>query len=119
MSAQIVKRQGQAGAIVWGGVRDIGHSRGVDYPVWSTEVTPATGKWRLQTVEINGAVMIGGVRVEPGDLVIADDTGVVFVPRARAAEVLKIAQEKHKAEEARCKVIDSGVSVPGLQGKKG
>ena len=81
ISAQTGKRQGEAGAIVMGGVRDIAHSRAVGYPVWSSGITPVTGKWRIETVEINGAVQIGDIRVEPGDLVVADDTGVCFIPR--------------------------------------
>jgi 4-hydroxy-4-methyl-2-oxoglutarate aldolase len=88
ISALTGKRQGEAGAIVMGGIRDIAHSRVVGYPVWSSEVNPVAGKWRLETVEINGSVQIGGVPVEPGDLVIADDSGVCFVPRphSRCAE---------------------------------
>src|SRR5882672_3397608 len=93
ISAQTGKRQGEAGAIVFGGVRDVGHSRSVDYPIWSTELSAVTGKWRLQTIEINGPVQIGGVRVEPGDLVVADDTSVCFVPRERMTDVLTLAQQ--------------------------
>jgi tripartite-type tricarboxylate transporter receptor subunit TctC len=59
LSAQTGKRQGEAGAIVFGGVRDVGHSRSVDYPIWSTELSAVTGKWRLQTIEINGPIQIG------------------------------------------------------------
>jgi 4-hydroxy-4-methyl-2-oxoglutarate aldolase len=91
ISAQTGKRQGEAGAIVSGGIRDVPHSRNVGYPVWATEVTPMTGKWRIETVEINGDVNIGGVRVSPGDIAFADDTGVRFIPRARAREVLELA----------------------------
>ena len=47
ISAQTGKRQGEAGAVVFGGVRDVAHSRRVGYPVWATEVTPVTGKWRI------------------------------------------------------------------------
>jgi regulator of RNase E activity RraA len=93
ISAQTGKRQGEAGAIVFGGVRDIAHSRAVGYPVWSSEVTPVTGKWRIETVEINGEIEVGGVRVAPGDIVFADDTGVCFIPRGRAVEVPDRAQE--------------------------
>ncbi len=114
ISAQTGKRQGEAGAVVFGGVRDVGHSRRVGYPVWSTEVTPVTGKWRIETVEINGEIIVGGVRVAPGDLVFADDTGVCFIPRARAAEVLALAQRKSAAEESKCKAIDAGVPVADL-----
>jgi len=116
ISSQTGKRQGETGAIVWGGVRDVAHSRSVGYPMWSTEVTPVTGKWRIQTVEINGDIEIGGVRVSPGDLVLADDTGVCFVPAARALEVLALARAKSAAEDAKCAAIDAGVPVPDLPG---
>ena len=99
ISAQTGKRQGEAGAIVMGAIRDIAHSREVGYPLWASEISPVTGKWRLETVEINGSVQIGEIRVEPGDLVVADDTGVCFIPRARILEVLEAAERKAKAEE--------------------
>ena len=114
ISAQTGRRQGEAGAVVFGGVRDVGHSRRVGYPVWATELTPMTGKWRIETVEINGEIVIGGVRVAAGDIVLADDTGVCFIPRGRAAEVLGLARQKSAAEEAKCKAIDAGVPVSDL-----
>jgi 4-hydroxy-4-methyl-2-oxoglutarate aldolase len=114
ISAQTGKRQGEAGAVVFGGVRDVGHSRGIGYPIWSSELVATTGKWRLQTIEINGSVQIGGVRVEPGDLVVADATSVCFIPRDRVLEVLELAQEKRAAEAIRCKAIDDGMPVPDL-----
>ena len=116
ISAQTGKRQGEAGAIVSGGIRDVAHSRSVGYPVWSSEVTPVTGKWRIETVEINGDIEIADVRVAPGDIVLADETGVCFVPRARAAEVLELARKKVAAESAKCKAIDAGTPVPDLPG---
>jgi regulator of RNase E activity RraA len=114
ISAQTGKRQGEAGAIVFGGVRDVAHSRSVGYPVWSTEVTPVTGKWRIETVEINGEIEVAGVRVAPGDIVFADDSGVCFIPRVRAAEVLALASKKTAAEAAKCKAIDAGIPVADL-----
>jgi regulator of RNase E activity RraA len=114
ISAQTGKRQGEAGAIVFGGVRDIAHSRRVGYPVWASEVTPVTGKWRIETIEINGEIQIAGIRVAPGDIVFADDTGVCFIPKARAGEVLELARQKAAAEEAKCKAIDAGVPVADL-----
>ena len=116
ISAQTGKRQGEAGAIVFGGVRDVAHSRSVGYPVWSSEVTPVTGKWRIETVEINGEIEVAGVRVAPGDIVLADDTGVCFIPRARAGDVLELARRKALAEEAKCKAIDAGTAIPDLSG---
>jgi regulator of RNase E activity RraA len=114
ISALTGKRQGEAGAIVMGGIRDIAHSRVVGYPVWSSEIISVTGKWRLETVEINGTVEIGGVRVEPGDLVVADDSGVCFIPRDYILEVLELVEKKAKAEEVRCKAIVGGAAVPDI-----
>src|SRR2546427_6918613 len=87
ISAQTGKRQGELGAVVMGGVRDITHSRSLGYPVWASDITPVTGKWRVETVEINGPVQICDIRVVPGDLIIADDSGVCFVPRDFMREV--------------------------------
>ncbi|HEY6995478.1 MAG TPA: RraA family protein [Xanthobacteraceae bacterium] len=114
ISAQTGRRQGEVGAIVQGGVRDIAHSRALGYPIWASDITPVTGKWRLETVEINGAIEIGGVRVAAGDLVVADDTGVCFIPRDVVLEVLDAAEAKAKAEAVRCKAIDDGVPVPDI-----
>jgi regulator of RNase E activity RraA len=114
ISALTGKRQGEAGAIVMGGIRDIAHSRVVGYPVWSSEVSPVAGKWRLETVEINGSVEIGEIRVEPGDLVVADDTGVCFIPRDRILDVLELVEKKAKAEEIRCQAIVGGAAVADI-----
>ena len=114
ISAETAKRQGEVGAIVFGGVRDLAHSRRVGYPIWASEVTPVTGKWRVETIEINSEIVVAGIRVAPGDIVFADDTGVCFIPRARAAEVLEMARQKSAAEEAKCAAIDRGVPVADL-----
>lgn len=117
ISALTGKRQGERGAIVMGGVRDVSHSRSVDYPVWANEITPVTGKWRLETVEINGEIQIGPVRVNPGDLVVADDTGVVFIPRDSIAAVLERCEKKKQAEDTRVDAIGKGVAVPVFYAK--
>lgn len=114
ISSYTGQRQGERGAIVMGGVRDVRHSRSIGYPIWASEITPATGKWRLETVEINGEIQMGEVRVNAGDLVVADDTGVCFIPRDVVLEVLDAAEQKAKAEGVRCKAIDDGVPVPDI-----
>jgi len=114
ISASIGKRQGEAGAVVDGAVRDIAHSRGIGYPVWCKGASPITGKWRIETVAINVSVAICGIPVKPGDLVLADEVGVCFVPRERAAEVLGVVQRILKYEENRMAQIAAGVSVPDL-----
>src|SRR5437763_10206824 len=105
ISAAIGKRQGEAGAIVDGAVRDVDHSRAIGYPIWSAAVSPITGKWRIETLAVNEPVHIAGIAVRPGDLVIADECGVCFVPFARAAEVLGIAQRLAASEARRLQAL--------------
>jgi regulator of RNase E activity RraA len=116
--ATVAKRSGEAGAIVDGAVRDIDHSRAIGYPVWSSSVSPMTGKWRVRTVGINVPVAIAGVAVNPGDLVLADEVGVCFIPHARAAEVLKLAQGIGESEERRIKTLEAGISLAEFAGLK-
>ena len=117
-SATIAKRSGFIGAVVDATVRDPDQYRGMGWPVWCRGFTPITGKWRMQTVEVNGVVEICGVQVRPGDLVCADEAGVAFVPRDRAAEVLKVARKIDGADTRRKADIDAGVSVADLVQKK-
>src|SRR4029079_3411236 len=114
ISALTGKRAGERGSIVMGGVGDIPHWRSIVYPIWASEITPITGKWRLETVEINGTVMIGDVRVAAGDLVVADDTGVCFIPGEKIMPVLELCEKKARAEEIRCQAIENGIPVPEI-----
>jgi len=111
ISASIGKRQGEAGAIVDGAVRDIDHSRAIGYPLWSASVSPITGKWRIETMAVNDPVHIAGIEVRPGDLVVADECGVCFVPFARAAEVLAIAQRLAASEARRLQALRDGMPL--------
>lgn len=99
LMASIAKHQGLAAAIVDGGVRDIGQSRAIGFPVWSRDVTPLTGKWRCVTVEVNGTVSIQGCIVHAGDLVVADETGMCFVPRAWVEKVVMRCEEIAQYED--------------------
>ena len=111
VSATIGKRQGEIAAIVDGAVRDIDHSRRIGYPIWSAGVSPITGKWRIETMAVNEPVHIAGIEVTPGDLVLADECGVCFVPLARAAEVLAVAQRLAASEARRLQALAEGIPL--------
>ena len=117
-SATIARRQGFAGAVVDGTVRDPEQYRGMGWPVWCRGFTPITGKWRMQTVEVNGTVEIQGVQVRPGDIVCADEAGVCFVPHEEAAAVLEVARKIDAGDTKRKADIDSGASVSDLMQRK-
>lgn len=110
-SATIARRQGFIGAIVDATVRDPDQYRGMDWPVWCKGFTPITGKWRMQTVEVNGTVQICGIPVKPGDIVCADDAGVAVIPREKAAQVLEAARKIDAGDSKRKVDIDAGVGI--------
>lgn len=112
--ATTAKRQGVAGAIVDGGVRDVDHSREIGFPIWSSYVSPVTGKWRCITREINGPVTLAGVTVAAGDLVIADETGVCFVPRLRVAEVIERCEQIAEHEVGLERELADGLPIEEL-----
>jgi 4-hydroxy-4-methyl-2-oxoglutarate aldolase len=109
--ASVGKRQGEIGAVVDGAVRDIDHSRSIGYPIWSTGVSPITGKWRVETMAVNEPVRIAGVEVKPGDLVLADECGVCFVPFEKAEQVLAVAQRLAASERARLEKLAAGIPL--------
>lgn len=114
LSASIGCREGEVGAIIDGGIRDVQQSRDLQFPVWSRGASSVTGKWRLETVAVNGVVTICGVQVRPGDLVVADEGAVCFIPREAVAAVLKRAREIAQGEAKRYADIRAGVPVPEL-----
>ncbi|MCY1165760.1 MAG: RraA family protein [Pseudomonadota bacterium] len=117
-SATVAHRAGCAGAVIDGSFRDPDASRGLGFPVWSRGVTPITGKWRLETVEINGRVRIAGVSVNAGDLVAADEAGVVFVPFAHAVAVLAEAEKMDSGDRRQKDDIAAGVDLATLAATK-
>jgi 4-hydroxy-4-methyl-2-oxoglutarate aldolase len=115
--ATLCKRAEMVGAVVDGGVRDVGRSRSIQFPIWSKHVSPITGKFRCVTEEINGPVLVAGLTVEAGDLVIADETGVCFVPQAIIEDVLAKCEEIHKVENDWDSDFSKGLSIPDLMKK--
>jgi regulator of RNase E activity RraA len=111
LSTMIAKKYGLAGNIVDCGVRDVGEIRSLDYPVWSRGITPVSGKFRFEALEVNGPVVCGGVSVHPGDLVVADDSGVVVVPQKLIKEVVRRAIETSKKEKRLIEAIEEGSSM--------
>jgi len=87
------QRRGVAGFVVDGVIRDVAEVRARRVPVLARGVIPIPGG-KARAGVLNGPVTCGGVRVEPGDVVVADEEGVVVVPRARAEEVLRAAEAR-------------------------
>lgn len=105
---------GLAGAIVDGAVRDAGQSRQRGYPIWSRDVSPTTGKWRGLSVEINATISVAGLTVEAGDLVVADETGVCFIPISVAEDVITRCEAIDKKEAGLYADIEAGRPIADI-----
>jgi 4-hydroxy-4-methyl-2-oxoglutarate aldolase len=92
-------RRGVAGVIVDGAVRDVDQAAGYGLPVYAAAAVPPTARGRVAERGWNVPVTIADVAVSPGDYVIADGSGVVFVPRASAEAVLIKAEAIARKEE--------------------
>ena len=121
-------RAGLSGTVIDGANRDIGESRAVGYPIWSRAHFMRTGKDRWQLEATNVPIALGGIRVEAGDLICADDAGVVVVPREAAARTLEIVREIGAKETLIQDAVRSGTELAearaihgyfGLQGREG
>jgi 4-hydroxy-4-methyl-2-oxoglutarate aldolase len=95
----VAQRHGIAGFVLDGALRDVAESRARHFPVFGRGVVPIPGaKERIGS--LNETARCGGVEVSPGDIVVADEEGIVVVPRARAAEVLEAAQKRAAKDSA-------------------
>lgn len=111
------KARGVAGVIVDGAARDIDESRELALPVFARAAVPRTARGRLIEESFNQPIMVGEVRVSPGDLVLADGSGVVFLAAPRAEEVIQAA-ESIAAREAKMKeAVLAGERVTEVMGR--
>jgi len=100
------------GVITDGACRDVGQARELGFPVFARAQVPVTARGRLRQKSTGEPVVVGGVTVRPGDVVMADEGGVVVVPRERAAEVLDAAQRLADREAAIEAEVRAGVPLP-------
>ena len=111
LMATAMKARGFAGAVIDGGVRDIGQIQKIQFPVFSRSIVPSTSVNHYRFAGSNIPVTAAGVRVAHNDIIVADMDGVVVVPRARAEEVLRKAQELDNTEHTMYPFIERFRSV--------
>lgn len=109
--------RGIEGTLTDGPCRDVDESTELTYPVYATGTTPVTARGRIAEGSWGGIVRFAGVCVRPGDLVLADGSGVVFLPRDRADEVLERAEAFAAREAAMAAAIADGVPVTEVMGR--
>lgn len=106
MASTAAQVKGIEGVLIDGGSRDADEVVELDFPVFSRYITPRGARSRIRMVDMNGTVKCGGIRVRPGDIVMADRTGIIIIPKEKAEEVLQITKkteegEKHFTEQLR------------------
>lgn len=110
------KVRGIAGVVADGPVRDIDEARAYGFPIFCRALTARTARGRVAEAETNGPVSIGGVSVQPGDYLIADNSGVAFIPAADIGRVLDTAEAIAGREAAMAKALLAGTPITEVMG---
>lgn len=111
LMATAMKYRGFAGAVIDASVRDTPQIRKLQFPVFSRGIAPSTTINHYRVIGVNVPVICAGVRVNPGDIVTADEDGVAVVPRDKWGDVLKKAQELDDTEHRMYPFIEKYRSI--------
>ncbi len=117
MASYAARLKGVAGLVVDGGVRDLEEIVEFGFAVFARHLVPTTGRTRLKVEAIGEPVTIGGIGVAPGDLVVADGTGVVCLPAQRAAEIVTLAERFAADDAAAMADLEAGMTFAQAMNK--
>jgi regulator of RNase E activity RraA len=108
---QAAKRNGIRGVVIDGACRDIAESQQFGFPVFARAAVPTSARGRIVQLSMDEPIAFGDVTVAPGDLVIADVTGLAFIPGARAEEIVEIGERIVAREAAMAIAVAEGKPV--------
>ena len=116
--ANAAKMKGIRGSVIDGMSRDIEGSESIDYPVYGRGLTMISARNRVVQIASGTPIIVAGVTVHEDDYVIADRCGTVFVPAAKIAEVLALAQRIASRQDGMVQAVRAGQSVEDVMHDK-
>jgi 4-hydroxy-4-methyl-2-oxoglutarate aldolase len=119
LMTRVAKRNGIAGTVIDGVCRDVALIRELSYPIFTRGGFMVTGKGRVRLAAVQEEVTAGDVSVHPGDLMVADDSGVLVIPKSRADEVLRTAQDIGAREDRIKRMVEEGLTLKEARAREG
>ena len=119
LMTRVAKRNGIAGTVIDGVCRDVVLIQELSYPIFTRGAFMVTGKGRVRLAAVQEEVTAGDVSVHPGDLVVADDSGVLMVPKSRADGVLRTAQDIGAREDRIKRMVEEGLTLKEARAREG
>lgn len=108
--------KGVAAVVVDGAFRDVDEARDLGLPIFAYPPVPVTARGRIAEHDFNCPITIADIAVMPGDWLVADGSGVVFIPSARLEEVISVAADILARETLMAADIDAGVPIGEVMG---
>jgi 4-hydroxy-4-methyl-2-oxoglutarate aldolase len=109
--------KGVAGVVIDGPARDIDEARTLQFPIYGRSAIARTARGRVYEQDYNCNVRIAGIVVRPGDIVLADSSGVVFVPSERLREIVERAERIVEQERLMVTAIRNGDPITDVVGR--
>jgi regulator of RNase E activity RraA len=119
LACTAMKARGVAGMVIDGGCRDIDHILSIGFPTYSRHVCATGARSRVKILAINVPIEVGGIRVCPGDIVVADATSVAIVPSDVAQKVLQECQQREVLEGQFMASLNAGATFEESHRKLG
>lgn len=110
LTTTALQNRGCRGAVIDGGARDTSFIVDQGFPVFRRYDTPADCVYRWEIIDWDISTVVGGVNVQPGDIVVGDPNGVVVIPRGIATDVYQQAQERVSSENRVRDAVENGVA---------
>ncbi len=119
MASLAASVKGIAGIAIDGGARDADETVAAGFSVFSRHLIPTTGRCRLNVADIGSTIVVDGVTINPGDWIVADDTGILAIPAGSVKKVIELAEAFTREDEKAAAAIRDGMRFSDAMKKFG